>query len=394
MKTRKEIVGFVVLYALSAMVVVGCDSDSSTSPAANAGGCDYDPSTSPVPNAGGDTESGIFVVTSDFTTGSTAFLAPTSETADIDLLTVHSDAVGRSTGGKIYVINRLGADNILVLDPADLRTPLLQFSVGNGSNPQDIEVVSDTKAYVSGLARADLAIFNPQDGAECGTIDLSAFADGDGLPELTEMARVGSRLYVLAQRLENFVPAGTSYVVVVDIDSDTVVDMDDSAAGVQAIALASPNPNAIIAIGSRLIISEVASFGDRAGGIEVLEISADASVSSLGLVIDEQALDGDVNGIDMVDENSGFAIISDENFANFVVPFDLGTGTVGERLAELSTGFIQSLAVDGDRLIVGDPGTFERPEATGLMIFDVTTKALVAGPISTGLPPASIVVLD
>lgn len=363
--------------ALSALFIVSCDSDSSTAPTLQA-----------------SAESGIFIVTSDFTTGSTAFLAPSSESAEIDLLNVHSDAVARSFDGKIYIINRLGADNILVLDQGDLRTPLLQFSVGNGSNPQDIEIISDSKAYVTGLARADVAIINPQDGTEFGSIDLSAFADDDGLPELTHMAQVGSRIYVLAQRLANFLPVGVSFLIVIDSDSDTVVDMDDRVAGVQAIELAAPNPNAIVAIGSRLVVSEVASFGDREGGIEVFELNAGGDVTSLGLAVDEQALNGDLNGIAMADESTGFALIFGENGANFVVPFDLATGEVGERLADLSTGSIQSIEVDGTRLIVGDRGSAAAPDAVGLMIFDIDTNDLLAGPISTGLPPASIVILD
>jgi hypothetical protein len=376
MITTKGISRFALVLALSATILAGCDSDSPTSPNSSSGG-------------------GIFIITGDFNTGSTAFLAPDALTADINLLTVHGDAVARAFDGKVYVVNRLGADNILVLDQSDLRTPLIQFSVGNGSNPQDIEVVSAAKAYVTGLARADVAIFNPQDGSELGSIDLSAFADGDGLPELTQMAQAGSFLYVLAQRLENFAPVDVSYLVVIDTNTDSVIDMDANTDGVQAVVLAAPNPNGIVVVGSKLIVSQVSAFLDRSGGIEVFELAADGALgSSQGLVVDEQMLDGDINGIAMVDENSGFALISDENFANFVTPFDLATGVVGERLSDLSTGFIQSMEVDGDRLIVGDRGTFDRPEASGLMIFDVNTKQVLAGPISTGLPPASIVILE
>ena len=178
----------------------------------------------------GDTGSGIFVATSDFTTGSTAFLAPDADAADTDLLTIHADAVVRFFDGKVYIISRLNADNILVLDASNLTAPLIQFSVGNGSNPQDIEVISADKAYVTRLARAELVIVDPRNGAELGTIDLSGFADADGLPEMTHMARIGSRIYVLVQRLDTndplFAPTGTSYIVVIDTDTDTIVDMD------------------------------------------------------------------------------------------------------------------------------------------------------------------------
>ncbi|MFL2540834.1 MAG: FlgD immunoglobulin-like domain containing protein, partial [Candidatus Latescibacterota bacterium] len=72
---------------------------------------------------------------------------------------------------------------------------------------------------------------------------------------------------------------------------------------------------------------------------------------------------------------------------------NLATGAVGPPLLGLSGGYIASIAVDGDRLIVGDRGSFEDPNAAGLKIYDARTAALVAGPISTGLPPNNIVVL-
>ena len=68
-------------------------------------------------------ESGLFVVTTDYSTGSTAFLAAGASEAEVNLLGIHSDAVGHYHDGRVYVVNRLGQDNILVLDEGDLRTP-------------------------------------------------------------------------------------------------------------------------------------------------------------------------------------------------------------------------------------------------------------------------------
>ena len=55
-----------------------------------------------------------------------------------------------------------------MLDPGDLRRPELQFSVGNGSNPYDIEVVSESKAYVSRLAMTELLIVDLETVANWG----------------------------------------------------------------------------------------------------------------------------------------------------------------------------------------------------------------------------------
>ena len=51
------------------------------------------------------------------------------------------------------------------------------------------------------------------------------------------------------------------------------------------------------------------------------------------------------------------------------------------------------MAVDGDRLIVADRGSFADPASAGLKFYDAATGAFLRGPIDTGLPPQSIVVL-
>jgi len=338
-------------------------------------------------------QSNLFVLTTDFATGNTAFWEPQESEARVNLLNVHADAVGKYHDGKVYIINRLGQDNIIVLDENDLSMPLLQFSIGNGANPHDIEIVSPDKAYVSLYATAELLIVNPQNGVELGRIDLSAFADADGLPEVSHIVRAGPRLYLSCQRLDRdngWIPVEPSYLIVVDIASDRVVDVDPTTDGVQGIALDAPNPNSVIAAGDKLVVSVVSNFGDLAGGIEVVDPSNNRS---LGLAIGEESLGGDITGLVMATQDKGFAVVTDANFVNLVRPVNLATGAVGPPLLGLSGGYIASIAVDGDRLIVGDRGSFEDPNAAGLKIYDTRTAALVAGPISTGLPPNNIVVL-
>jgi len=344
-------------------------------------------------NSDAGAEQGLFVVTTDFQTGSTAFLAPKSQTPETNLLTIHSDAVARYYDGRVYVINRLGQDNILVLDEADLRTPLIQFSVGNGTNPQDIEFAGPDKAYVSRLASTSVLVVNPQDGTQLGEIDLSGFADGDGFPEISEMAMVGSRLYVACQRLDQnsgFVPTDVSYLVVVDAETDAVIDVDPEAEGVQGIPLAATNPNKIVAVGQQIIVSAMGGFGDREGGVEVVDA---VDYASSGLVISEADLGGDITFLAMVSSTRGFAIVSDENFVNWLKPVDLASGAVGAALAGHSGGFTPSMVVDGARLIVADRGTFSDPDAAGLLIYDAVSGKKTAGPIPVGLPPLDIAVL-
>ena len=338
--------------------------------------------------------SGLFIVTTDYSTGSTAFLAAGASEAEVNLLGIHSDAVGFYHDGRVYVVNRLGQDNILVLDEGDLRTPVAQFSVGNGANPHDIEIVAPGKAYVTLYDRAVLLIVDPRDGAELGEIDLSAFADADGLPEVSQIVRVGERLYLSCQRLDRdggWGPADASYLIVVDIATDTLVDVDPDAEGVQGIALSAPNPNSMAVIGERIAVGVVVNFGDRSGGVEIVGTAANRS---LGLAVGEEDLGGDITSMVMVDGDRGYAVVADSNFANSVRPFDLSSGSVGAPLENISGGFVPGLAVDGERLIVADRGSFDDPASAGLKFYDAATGAFLSGPIDTGLPPSGIVVLS
>ena len=338
-------------------------------------------------------ERDLFVITTDFSTGSTAFLGAQADEAEVNLLGIHSDAVGHYHAGRVYIVNRLGQDNILVLDAMDLRAPVAQFSVGNGTNPHDIEIVAPDKAYITRYDAASLLIVNPQDGAELGEIDLSAFADADGLPEVSQIVRVGERLYLSCQRLDRnggWGPVDVSYLIVVDLATDALVDVEPDVEGVQGIALSAANPNSMAVVGEQIVVGVVVGFGDRAGGVEIVDT---ATQRSLGLAVSEENLGGDITSMVLVDQNRGYAVVADENFANSVRPFDLSSGEVGAPLENISGGYIPSLAVDGDRLIVADRGSFADPTSAGLKFYDAASGAFLRGPIDTGLPPQGIVVL-
>ncbi|MFC1526892.1 FlgD immunoglobulin-like domain containing protein [Candidatus Latescibacterota bacterium] len=337
---------------------------------------------------------GIFVVTTDFTTGSTAYLPPGAEEAQIGRLPLHGDLAVRYAMGKVYVIERLPRDNIVVYDAGDPGTLERQFSVGNGTNPQDIAVVSPERAYVTRYEVPTVLIVNPTTGDSLGHVDLSAFADADGIPEMGEMVVIGTRLYVSVQRLDRsgfpWTTVDVSYLVIVDAASGQIVDADPEADGIQGIRLAAANPNSLIRVGGRIAVSGAATLGDVAGGIEIVD---PAGGQSTGLVVTEEALGGDITHLSLASATKGYAIVSDADYVNSVVPVDLATGAVGQPLTGLSGGYLQSTAVDGDRLYVAERGTYTDPGMAGLMVFDTTTDQLVAGPIPTGLPPAYIAVM-
>ncbi|MDY6863644.1 MAG: hypothetical protein SV062_11750, partial [Thermodesulfobacteriota bacterium] len=189
---------------------------------------------------GGDTGvEKLFVVTTDYSTGSYSTVNLTDWSADSSIGSIHSDAIAQYYRGKIYVINRLYGDNIMVFSTADLTSPILQFSTGALSNPYYMAFLNEEKAYVTLYEETDLLVVNPSTGAEITRIDLSSYADADGIPEMSSMVMLNGKLFVAIQRLDrnNFLsPTDYSQVVVVDTQTDTVL---------QSVTLTGKNPIAM-----------------------------------------------------------------------------------------------------------------------------------------------------
>ena len=334
------------------------------------------------------------MTTTVYATGGLSSLDLDTNTAVNDHLTIHSDAVVRTYRDKVYVLNRLGQDNVIVLNGDDLQTPLTQYSTGNGTNPHDIAFVSEEKAYISRYGRTHLLVVNPVTGDSLGTVDLSTFADADGLPETSQLAVHGAHLFAACHRLDRengWVPTEFSAIAVVDVTSDQLVDVDPDAEGTQGIVMTGSNPAGAALRGSRWYLSAVNTYTDLTdGGIEVIDL---ANLRSEGIVLDETTAGGNPGSLVMTSESHGYAVITDENFVNSVKRLDLATQSVSPGLEGLSGGFVPGLGLFGTRLFVLDQGSFADPASAGVNVYDVNSNDLLAGPISMGLPPSSIAFL-
>ena len=314
-----------------------------------------------------------------------------TNTATNDHLTIHADAVVRTYRDKVYILNRLGQDNVIVLSRDDLATPLTQYSTGNGSNPHDIAFVSEEKAYISRFGRTHVLIVNPVTGDSLGSVDLSTFADADGLPETSQLALHGNRLFAACHRLDRengWAPSEVSAIAVVDVTTDLLVDADPDAEGVQGIVMTSRNSAGAAQRGSKWFLSAVNTYTDLTdGGIEVIDL---VNLRSEGIVLDEATVGGNLSSLVMASDNEGYAVVTDEKFVNTVKRLNLTAQTASQGLDGLSGGFVSGLGVFGSRLYILDQGSFGDPASAGVKIYDVNTDELLAGPISTGLPPSSI----
>lgn len=330
------------------------------------------------------------LTTTDFTSGSLSILNLETFRTSKNLINIHSDAVVRVFGKRVYIVNRLGQDNILVVDLDYPEIPVMQFSTGNGSNPQDIAFLSETKAYVARLASAKILVVNPITGDSLKSIDISYVADTDGIPEAAHLTLFDGRLYVTCLRLDQttFRPSGRGMVAVLDTDTDTVIDQDLKEVGLQGIVLRMKNPYQQVRFGNKLYFSCVGNFSDLTdGGIEVISLEKN---SNEGNTIGEIELDGNPGSLALSSENRGYVVVTNALFVNNVKEFDLRTREVFSPLSGTSGGFIPAIAELNGQLFVLDQGNFLNPGTVGMRIYDTSSNTLVVGPISTGLPPNSI----
>lgn len=336
-----------------------------------------------------------FVTTTDFQTGSSSIVTADDSvlTAIKDVASVHSDALVRSFGGYIYILNRQGADNVQVIDPLNGFRTRKQFSVGNGADPEDIVFQNSSRAFVSRYNEDQMWIVNPNIGQRTGLIDFSWLADADLVPEMAHMVKVGSRVFVAVQRLDRntpppFDPTGTSYVAVFDAFTQQFIDADGGTAGTQAIALTGSNPFGEMVYNSlsgQVWVPEAGFFGVKDGGLELIN---PATLAKSGIVISENTLGGDITDVVALDANRGAAIISDSNFNTLLVGFDLTTPTTIDTIYAPGSSALQDAERSRDGRIFVSDRSLALP---GIRVFRGSDHSqITTNPIDVGLPPADI----
>jgi hypothetical protein len=331
---------------------------------------------------------GVLVITTDYQTGAYSTVSLNGATVAQDVDFIHSDAVCHvdNVTGTPFVLQRLGADAVDVLNSTNFAIAK-EFSVEPSSNPHDIELITADKAYVTRFGSPLILIVNPTTGAHTGTVDLSALADADGIPEISGMVNMKGKLYVTVSRLDRdngWEPVGDSCIVFIDAATGQV----EGNVKVQGTNIVG-QPEWSEAL-SKFVISQVGSYGTlNDGGVQLL----DPATNTLGaFIITEATLGGSLNKVVCATETKCFAIIGvagDSGSNTHLVEFNPQTGTVTGTLAS-GAGWVYGdilLNDDNTELWLAD----RTAEASGLRIFNVATSTeKTTAPINVGLPPSDI----
>ena len=343
-----------------------------------AGGCDDEPRRDPA--AAGT----LFVLTTDFETGAFSIVDLETRTAAIHVGLTHSDAVARVRGSRVYVVNRLGQDNVTALDAAAGFRVLWQRSMEPGSNPQDIAFASDEKAYVPRLERPGVLVIDPRDGTPFGEVDLAALADADGVPEASWAVAVGGRVVVAVGRLDRnnaYAPTGPGALAVIDPATDRLE---------RSVELRAMNPwgDPAVTADGRLLVGLVGRFGALDGAIEVVDPAAGAD---RGPVVTEADLGGDVLSFVEADDGALWILVSDAASVTSLVRWAPPTGPA--RTIRRGSGFTLACVA---QVAPGLLAVCDRERtAPGVRLFEAPSgRERTERPIDVGLPPWQVRVLD
>lgn len=369
--------------ALFALAACGDDLDRTS-----AGG---DGGPEPVDVGGGGGASGTaFAVATDFVSAGVASVieVPGLEVRQNAVDGVAStDPVVRYLDGRIYIVNRLGADNVTVLE-ADSLELVAQISTGGGSNPQDVAADGDT-LYVPTLSGPGVAVLDlarPDEGV-IDTIDLSRFDPEDGEPNCHSAVRIDRRLAVVCGILdETFKPRTRGRVVVIDLDSGRRI---------ASVMLENRRPFGFamaVAVGplaGDLLVPTSPKFSDpaSAGCLERVHVAADPPAGG-GCLVDNTALGGFAAGLAAgSDDRLWIAVTTgfdpdDYGPVGYAAAWDAASESMEEPATGEEVRAMDVAACPGGFLAVSDA-------TLGVRVYDPSGEELTRAPIDVGLPPVA-----
>jgi hypothetical protein len=331
------------------------------------------------------------------------------------LPTAVSDIITASFGEHFYRIERYKSDSVTKFHIAAPQTPISQFSTldspeQTSNNPHDMIFVSETKAYMPMFGNNAVWIVNPsattQAEFKVGELDISAYADSDGIPEAHQGIVVDGRLFLLIQRWDrdtSWTPSNIGYVAVFDVATDTEIDTgQDVAGGLPGIPMPIKAPNNILFLPetNTIYVSGAGRYPygeptgwEYTGGICVL----DPATYYVGQVLDDGDADnhpfGGIGALAVLSPEVAFFTGYQASSSCSVFPWNPSTYEVGPVIPALQE---KNLHVGGKGSLTFDENNLLWvPSLTepGVVIYNPETQA-VDEIVPTNLNPGTVALVN
>ena len=270
------------------------------------------------------------------------------------LPTLVSDITVSAYENFFYRIERFQSDNVTKFDIAAPSVPVWQFSAldsgeSGSANPYGLYFVNSQKAYLLRYGKSKAWIVNPSatvaSAFKIGELDLSAYADDDGIPEMNSAVIAKGKFFVTLQRLDQnngWLPSHTAYVAVFDTATDTEITVCTTCAanngGVKGIALPIRNIGAVqyLEENSSIYVQGVGDYGSSwsgrnpaySGGI----VRIDPDTYAVSMILDDGDEEnhpyGNISGMSIVSADKGYFAGYDGWGDNTLYEFNPSNGSV------------------------------------------------------------------
>ena len=359
------------------------------------GACELQPWDLPSGETG-DNERGrtLVLTTTDHATG--ALVSIDTETHEVvERALASSDAIPYVIDDLVYVVNRFGFDYVDIYDPERGWERLNQIPLAlddyPSTNPQAVAKGPEGELYVTLYGAPSLLVLDAETSGPAAItkqIDLSEFADADGIAESTLAIAGPEALAISVQQIDRnagFQPVGEDRLVIVDYATQELIDLNPNLEGVQGLTLPGSWP--------RQTLPDPASE-DHAFILTTGILRLNHSTRSVEWAVPESAFIEAGIGERLLPQS--FAIDDAERRA-YIAAYDADFTAVSiyrapldgsEGLTKISSGhhaIERTLAFVGGHLWFGTTSVGEE----GMLQLDIAGTPL-AGPLDTGLPPYSL----
>lgn len=341
------------------------------------------------------------ILTSDGVTGSYAVVDLNTRQVfkDLNPSGVQSDTLARLFKGRIYILNRTREESVQGLDPqlGFLTPPGGSLVLEQGSVPQDIVFLSETKAYVSLLGSPRLLILNPTTLTRLGTLDLRAplqAAGVNGSPSPSALLLHDGLVYIALQEVLDIqsapgtqLAAARGSVAVLDAATERLI---------RVLPLRGSRPVSELVLSptlNRILVSTVGPSNSNDGGIEAINL--ETQTVDPAFLVSKATLGGVITSFLIVSRSKGVAAVQDSDEAFTLVTFDPSTGRRQARLTAPLRGETAHLALTSNQEIYFAVAT-SSSVTPGVRLFDaVTEQAILTNPLNTGLfPPRFTLIIE
>lgn len=306
------------------------------------------------------TRAAVTTVSDDYASGVLAVIDLARWTVEDNITTVPTDNGLVSHNGNLYLLGRFGYDFVRVYGAGNLAVPSAEFSVGDGANPNDVRECGG-KVFITRYGLAELSVYDPTTWLLSGVVDLSGFADADGIPEMANLVEGPGLLYVSMHNLDQdngWVPAGGT-VAAIDCATGSVTDSWD----------VSPNPSIQQWPGrpDLLVTTGVYYNADYSVALDGALSTLNVNTGDVTPILTEAELGENIVGIRMVDSLHGLMLTSNEagEYSAWCINPDNGEKsrifTTQSYINDMATG-------DGDNVWLAARQSWADPESQGGII--------------------------